>query len=143
MMQCGAGREISDNLEASARLQKGWQMDFITCQLRKTVDGLYEMESQATSRLSQQRSDRLAMPAIHWVWRDISYRITNYCILHSSNKYLLNSLFHIQTHTYIYQVSFYTEEITKTRQIRRVARAVQEIKQGKRQRVTPEKWWAI
>ena len=68
MMQCGAGREISDNLEASARLQKGWQMDFITCQLRKTVDGLYEMESQAMSRLSQQRSDRLAMPAFHWVW---------------------------------------------------------------------------
>lgn len=37
MMQCGAGREISDNLEASARLQKGWQMDFITCQLRKKL----------------------------------------------------------------------------------------------------------
>lgn len=67
-MEQEAGREISDNVEASARLQKGWQMDFITCQLRKTVDGLYKMEPQAPSRLSQQRSDRLAMPAFHWVW---------------------------------------------------------------------------
>lgn len=68
MMECGAGREISGNLEASARLQKGWQMDFFTCQLRKTVDGLCEMEPQAPPRLSQQCSDRLAMPAFHWVW---------------------------------------------------------------------------
>ena len=36
MIGCGAGREILDDLEALAtiaRLQKGWQMAFITCQL--------------------------------------------------------------------------------------------------------------
>lgn len=66
----GAGRVLLNDLEASAtlaRLQKGWQMDCITCQPRKMDGGLCE-ESQGTSRLSQQCSDRLVMPAIHWVW---------------------------------------------------------------------------